>query len=388
MTITARPVTARSVSPRRSGPIFDVILAVAPILVACVGVVMVYTATRGELIAAGESPNTYLKKQALFVIIGVFVMVGVALFDYRKLEPLATPIYIVTLLALVGVFAIGSTANGAARWFTLGPLQLQPSEFAVIGLIIAIAAYCDRRTEEGLAWKDVFKLLVMAAIPIVLVLKQPDLGTAIIMLIVLLIMLAVAGLPFRILVLLLIGVGFAAVVAVEAGLLHSYQIARLTTFLHPNSTSTNPNVVSAIYNLTQAKTAIGSGGLFGSGLLHGAQTNLGYVPEEQTDFIFTAVGEQLGFIGAAGLLALLGVVAWRLLHAAGQSRDVFGRLVCTGLFSFVAFSVFQNAGMTMGIMPITGIPLPFVSYGGTAVLCFFVAIGLALSVGARRRLHR
>ena len=381
-------ISARAVAPRRQGPIFDVVLAVAPILVAVVGVVMVYSATREELLVAGESPHTYLKKQALFVVIGVVVMVAVALFDYRRLEPLATPIYIVTLLALLGVFAIGSTANGAARWFTLGPLQLQPSEFAVIGLIIAIAAYCDRRTEEGLAWKDVFKLLIMAGIPIVLVLKQPDLGTAIIMLIVLLIMLAVAGLPFRILIMLLLGVAVAAVVAVEAGLLHSYQIARLTTFLHPNSTSTNPNVVSAIYNLTQAKTAIGSGGLFGSGLLHGAQTNLGYVPEEQTDFIFTAVGEQLGFVGAAGLLAVLGVIAWRLLHAAGQSRDVFGRLICTGLFSFVAFSVFQNAGMTMGIMPITGIPLPFVSYGGTAVLCFFVAIGLALSVGARRRLHR
>ena len=142
---------------------------------------------------------------------------------------------------------------------------------------------------------------------------------------------------------------------------------------------------SAIYNLTQAKTAIGSGGLFGTGLLHGAQTNLGYVPEQQTDFIFTAVGEQLGFVGAAGLLALLG--RHRLAAPARRrpSRDVFGRLVCTGLFTFVAFSVFQNAGMTMGIMPITGIPLPFVSYGGTAVLCFFVAIGLALSVGARRR---
>jgi rod shape determining protein RodA len=381
-------IAARAVAPRRSGPIFDVVLAVAPILVALVGVVMVYTATRGELLSLGEDPHTYLKKQALFVVIGVVVMILVALFDYQRLEPLATPIYILTVLALLGVFAVGSTAQGAARWYSLGPLQLQPSEFAVIGVIIAIAAYCDRRTEEGLAWKDVFKLLVMAGIPIVLILKQPDLGTAIIMLIVLLIMLAVAGLPLRILIMLLLGVAVVAVVATKAGLLHSYQIARLTTFLHPNSTSTNQFVQNAIYNVTQAKTAIGSGGFFGSGLLHGAQTNLGYVPEQQTDFIFTAVGEQLGFLGAAGLLAVLGVIAWRLLHAAGQSRDVFGRLVCTGLFSFVAFSVFQNAGMTMGIMPITGIPLPFVSYGGTAVLCFFVAIGLALSVGARRRLHR
>ncbi len=171
----------------------------------------------------------------------------------------------------------------------------------------------------------------------------------------------------------------------EGGLLHHYQIARLTTFLNPNNKSTNPYVQSAIYNLQEAKNAIGSGGLLGSGIGHGAQTNLGYVPEQQTDFIFTAVGEQLGFVGAVGLLSLLGIIAWRVLHAAVVSRDIFGRLVCAGLFAFIAFSVFQNAGMTMGIMPITGIPLPFVSYGGTAVLVFFSAVGLALSVGARRR---
>jgi rod shape determining protein RodA len=198
-------------------------------------------------------------------------------------------------------------------------------------------------------------------------------------------MLAVAGLPIRILVLLVLGVAVVGLLAFETGILHSYQIARLTTFLNPNSTSTNPNVVSAIYNTTEAKNAIGSGGFFGTGLLHGVQTNLGYVPEQSTDFIFTAVGEQLGFVGAVGLLSLLGLIAWRVLNAAGKSRDIFGRLVCTGLFTFVAFSVFQNAGMTMGIMPITGIPLPFVSYGGTAVIAFFLAVGLALSVGARRR---
>ena len=173
----------------------------------------------------------------------------------------------------------------------------------------------------------------------------------------------------------------------KAGVLHSYQIARLTTFLNPNSTSKNPHWPSAIYNTDRGQERHRRGGLLGTGLLHGAQTNLGYVPEQSTDFIFTAVGEQLGFVGAVGLLSLLGVIAWRVLHAAGQSRDVFGRLICTGLFTFVAFSVFQNAGMTMGIMPITGIPLPFVSYGGTAVISFFLAVGLALSVGAHRRMR-
>jgi rod shape determining protein RodA len=379
---------SKTVVNRRSGPVFDFILVLATIIVAGVGLVMVYSATRGTLLAAGADPHLYVKKQALFVLLGVIAMVVLALFDYRRLEPIATLLYALSVLSLLGVMALGSHVQGSQRWFSIGGgIQIQPSEFAVIGLILVVAAYCDRRTEEGLAWKDVFKLLILAGIPIGLVLIQPDLGTAIIMMIVLLVMLAVAGLPIRILVLLVLGVAFVALVAVETGVLHAYQIARLTTFLNPNSNSTNKQVVAAIYNTTEAKNAIGSGGLFGTGLLHGAQTNLGYVPEQSTDFIFTAVGEQLGFVGAVGLLSLLGVIAWRVLHAAGQSRDVFGRLLCTGLFTFVAFSVFQNAGMTMGIMPITGIPLPFVSYGGTAVISFFLAVGLALSVGAHRRMR-
>jgi rod shape determining protein RodA len=375
------------VAARRYVPSFDVFLVLATLIVSALGVLMVYTATRGTLLAQGEDPKTFLKKQGLFVVLGVIVMVAVAVFDYRRLEPLANLVYWLLILALLAVFVVGSSAQGAARWFNVGPLQLQPSEFAVLALILAVASYCARRDEEGLAWRDVFRLLIMAGIPIVLVLKQPDLGTAMLMVIVLLVMLAVAGLPIRILVMLLAATVLVALVAVKGGLLHHYQIARLTSFLNPNNKSNNPYVQSAIYNLAQAKNAIGSGGLFGTGILHGAQTNLGYVPEQQTDFIFTAVGEQLGFVGAVGVLALLGLIAWRVLHAAVVARDVFGRLICAGLFAFVAFSVFQNAGMTMGIMPITGIPLPFVSYGGTAVLVFFTAVGLALSVGARRR-HR
>jgi len=375
------------VASRRSVPPFDWILVIATLAVSAIGVLMVYTATRGSLLAQGEDPKTFLKKQGLFVVLGVITMVVVALIDYRRFEPLATVLYWLIVLALMGVYVVGSSAQGAARWFSVGPLQLQPSEFAVLALILAVASYCARRDEEGLAWRDVFRLLIMAAIPIVLVLVQPDLGTAMIMVIVLLVMLAVAGLPIRILFMLLIATGLVALVAVEGGLLHHYQIARLTTFLNPNNKSNNPYVQSAVYNLQEAKNAIGSGGLFGSGIGHGAQTNLGYVPEQQTDFIFTAVGEQLGFVGAVGVLSLLGIIAWRVLHAAVVARDTFGRLICSGLFAFIAFSVFQNAGMTMGIMPITGIPLPFVSYGGTAVLVFFGAVGLALSVGARRR-HR
>jgi rod shape determining protein RodA len=373
------------VASRRNVPPFDLILVAATLMVSAIGVVMVYTATRGSLLAQGDDPKTFLKKQGLFVVLGCIAMVVVAVFDYRRLEPLATVLYWLIVLALLGVFVVGSSAQGAARWFSFGPLQLQPSEFAVLALILAVGSYCARREEEGLAWRDVFRLLIMSGIPIVLVLLQPDLGTAIIMIIVLLVMLAVAGLPIRILVMLLVATVLVALVAIDGGFLHHYQVARLTTFLNPNTHSNNPYVQSTIYNTQQAKIAIGSGGLFGSGIGHGVQTNLGYVPEQQTDFIFTAVAEQLGFVGSVGLLSLLGVIAWRVLHAAVVSRDIFGRLICAGLFTFIAFSVFQNAGMTMGIMPITGIPLPFVSYGGTAVLVFFAAVGLALSVGARRR---
>ncbi len=361
----------------------DVVLIGTTLLVAAVGVVMVYTATRGVLVAQGVDPHYFLKRQGLFVLGGIAAMAVFAVIDYRRLESIGMLLYGITVLALLAVLApgVGSHALGSQRWFSLGGLQLQPSEFAVLGLIVAVATYCSRRN-EGLTWRDVIRVLTLAGVPIVLVMIQPDLGTAIIMTIVLLVMLAVAGLPGRILVILVVAAALVVFVALEAGVLHHYQIARLTTFLHPNST--DPNQQGAIYNLAQAKNAIGSGGLFGTGLLHGSATNLGYVPEQQTDFIFTAVGEQLGFLGSVIVLSLLGVVAWRILRAAELARDSFGRLLCAGVFTFLAYSVFQNAGMTMGIMPITGIPLPFLSYGGSAIVCFFSAVGISLSVYARR----
>jgi rod shape determining protein RodA len=361
----------------------DVVLLVTTVLVATIGVVMVYTASRGVLVSEGLDPHYYLKRQLLFVVLGVVVMGLIALVDYRRLESLAMAIHGLIILSLLGVFVVGSHAQGSQRWFSLGPLQLQPSEFAVLSLILAVATYCSRRS-EGLAWRDVVRVLILAAVPIALVMAQPDLGTAVIMTIVLLVMLAVAGLPARILVILVLAAATVTVGALESGLLHHYQIVRLTSFLHQDSSTLSSQQAQAVYNLNQAKNAIGSGGLFGQGIGHGTQTNLGYVPEQQTDFIFTAVGEQLGFVGAVGVLGLLGVVAWRMLRDAKLARDPFGRLLCTGMFTFLVFSVFQNAGMTMGIMPITGIPLPFISYGGTAVLSFFMAVGLVLSVYARR----
>jgi rod shape determining protein RodA len=357
---------------------FDVILLGASLVLALTGVVMIYSATRGKLSLAGEDPHYYLKRQTAYVLIGVVVMVALALFDYRRLEQISTVLYVGILVALLAVLSpIGSPALGSARWFSFGPLQLQPSEFATLVLIVAIATYCARRP-EGLDFRDLVRLVLMSAIPIILVIKQPDLGTGIVMAVILMIMLAVAGMPGRYLLLMVVGAVLVVLFALNFGLLQHYQIERLTSFISPNGASQ-----AATYNVTQAKEAIAVGGIFGQGLFHGALTNLAYVPEQQTDFIFSAVGEQLGFVGAGVLLLAYGVVAWRVLRTAQLARDSYGRLLCSGIFALLVFSVFENVGMNMGIMPVTGIPLPFLSYGGSATIGFFAAIGLVVSVHAR-----
>ena len=372
---------------RRPALVVDPFLIAGAIVAAVIGVVMVYTATRGPLLLAGTSPTYYLKRQAIFVVLGVVVMGVVGLFDYRKLEALGMAIYGLSLFVLLAVMVphVGSHSPlGSARWFNLGPIQIQPSEFAVLGLIVAVATYCTRRP-DGLTWRDVVKVLVLGAVPIGLVMLQPDLGTGIVMSMVLVVMLVVAGLPTRVMVLLLVGAVGVVALVLAGGLLHHYQILRITSFLHQSTAHPSGTLAGAVYNLQQAKDAIGAGGLFGTGIGHGAATNLGYVPEQQTDFIFTAVGEQLGFVGSATVLVLEGIICWRVLRIAQSARDTCGRLLAVGAFALLAFSVFENAGMSMGIMPVAGIPLPFLSYGGSATMAFFAAIGLSLSVQLRQR---
>ncbi len=372
---------APAIAPSRSRQLtarFDVVLLGASVVLSLVGAVMIYSATKGKLALAGEDPRYYVKRQAAYVIIGVMVMVAIAVFDYRRLEQISTILYLGILFLLLAVLSpVGKVALGSARWFSLGPLQLQPSEFATLVLVIVIATYCARRP-EGLDFRDLVRLVLMSVIPVVLVIKQPDLGTAIVMVVILMVMLAVAGMPGRYLLLLLVGAVLVVLAALNLGLLQHYQIERLTSFISPNGASQ-----AATYNVTQAKEAIAVGGIFGQGLFHGALTNLAYVPEQQTDFIFSAVGEQLGFVGAGALLLAYGVVAWRVLRTAQLARDNYGRLLCSGIFALLVFSVFENVGMNMGIMPVTGIPLPFLSYGGSSTLGFFAAIGIVISVHAR-----
>ncbi|MGD0880447.1 MAG: rod shape-determining protein RodA [Acidimicrobiales bacterium] len=356
----------------------DPILLVTTIVIALIGMVMIYSATKGKLALAGEDPKYYLKRQLAFFLLAMVVLVLVSVFDYRKWEQLSTILYVGIVLALLAVLSpIGSHALGSQRWFSLAGQQLQPSEFATLVLIIAIATYCARRP-EGLEFRDLVRMVLMAGVPIVLIIKQPDLGTAIVCSVILLVMLTVAGMPGRYLLLLIIGAALVVVVALNLGLVKHYQIQRLTSFIAPNSASVN-----VTYNVNEAKTAIAHGGIFGQGLFKGAETNLAYVPEQQTDFIFSAVGEQLGFVGAGVLLVLYGIVAWRIMRVAMIAKDAFGRLLCSGVFALLMFSVFENVGMNMGIMPVAGIPLPFLSYGGSAMIGFMAAVGIVVSVHYR-----
>jgi rod shape determining protein RodA len=364
---------------------FDLVLVVTTLATAVLGVVMVYTGSRSTTASAGLSPHYFLNRQVFFVFLGVIVMVALAAMDYRRLELVGMVIYGLSIAGLLGVFLIGHSAQGAGRWINVGPIEVQPSEFAILALIIALATFVARRI-DGLTWRDLLRMLVMAGVPILLVLKQPDLGTAIIMVIILVVMLAVAGLPVRTLFLLSIGAAVMFFLAIKIGpkigLLHGYQFSRLSSFLDQNSK--NAGIQGSIWNVQQSKLAIGAGGAFGTGLGHGVQTNGGYVPEQQTDFIFSAVGEQLGFFGSTLVLAMLGLISWRVMRSAQLARDTFGRMLCAGVFTFIAYSTFQNAGMAMGIMPVAGVPLPFISYGGSAAICFFAAVGIAISVRRHR----
>lgn len=375
---TYAPMDLRRPRERR----LDLVLVGAALAAGVLGVIMVYTATRSGLAVLGVSGTYFLKRQGAFLLLSIAAMFALMRLDYRRVEPFVYPIYGGIVLSLLAVMSpLGHTSMGASRWFSLGPLKIQPSEFAVLGMIFVVAVI-GSRSPEGMTWRTLGQILAMSAVPLGLILKQPDLGTAIVMGLSILTMLLALGVPIRIIAGLLAAGAGAVLLAVNLGVLHQYQIMRLTSFLNQNTT--DPKMQAYVYNVNQAKAAIGSGGLFGSGLGNGAQTNLGYVPEQQTDFIFTAVGEQLGFVGATAVLLLLGLIGSRILRTAFVARDQVGRVICAGIFSFFAFSVFQNAGMTMGIMPVTGIPLPFFSYGGSALLCFFGAIGIVVSVHSRR----
>lgn len=366
---------------------FDLALALTTALVGAFGCLLLYTSTRSQLEAQGLPPTFYARKQAIFLAVGLVLMVVVAAIDYRRYRDWAWLGFGGTVLVLIAVFVVGHKSNGAQAWFQVGGYQLEPSELAKPVLVVAgaslLAAFKGRVRLRGLV-----ATLVLAAVPLVLVYKQPDLGTAMVLLVALMALLTAAGVRARHLaVLAVLGVGL-VVGVLQLGVLKQYQTQRLTSFL---STPTQPSASflasragAAQYNDAMSKEAVSDGGVHGKGLGKGPLTNLGDVPAQQTDFIFSAIAEQVGLVGSALLLVLFLVMVWRIWSAAAQAADQVGTLICVGVLAIIAFQVFENVGMAMGIMPVAGIPLPFVSYGGSAMIGGCLAVGLVLNV----RMHR
>ena len=345
-----------------------------------IGTLLVWSATQPGLIQAGLDPHTYLKKQLLWVIIGLVLMFVVSLADTRQLKTWTPFFYGGTLLALLAVLTpLGADVNGAKAWISLpGGFQIEPSEFAKVALIVITAMIFSGARGERPGLRAVLLALACAAPLIGLVVTEPALGVAMVLLVVTTTIVVLSGIRLRLIAALVAIVAVAIAVAGGLHLLKSYQLTRFTSFLHPSA-----DLAGAGYNAAQAKIAVGSGGMFGRGLFHGQLVAGNFVPSQQTDFIFTVAGEELGFAGTIVIVFLLGVVIVRALRIAARADDLFGLLVASGIAMWFAFQSFVNIGMTIGIMPITGIPLPFVSYGGSAVFADMIAIGLLQSVHRR-----
>jgi rod shape determining protein RodA len=358
----------------------DVVLLGCVAAVGALGCLMIFSSTRGRNPA--DFDTGYVFKQLLFMAIGAGVMVLVALVDYRRYREFALVGFgIVTAMLVLVVTGLGSTRKGTQAWFPLGPFQLQPSELAKIVVIVTLASVLAQ-FEGELDLARLVGALGVVAVPMGLILLQPDLGTGLVFVAVAMGMLLIGGARLKHIV-ALTAVGIAGVAFVlNSGMLETYQQCRLTSFIDQDSADCAAR--GAGYNVEQAKTAIGSGSFLGKGLFEGTQTRLDIVPEQHTDFIFTAVGEELGFVGSATLLLLLSLIAWRIWRTAQLSRDPLGTMICVGVLAMFAFQVFENVGMTMGIMPVTGIPLPFMSYGGSSTLTEFIAMGLVLNIHMRR----
>jgi len=357
----------------------DPTLVVLALVLAGFGALMIYSATYVKLKADALPPRYYLDRQMIFAAVGFVIMTVAATFSYRRLKAWVWLAYGVAVLLLLAVLSpLGTTVAGAQRWIAIGIFQIQPSEIAKLAVIMVLAAVLSERKGSPATF-DVFKCIVLVAVPAVFIYSQPDLGTLLVLLAVLGGMLLVSGAKMRLLIVIaLLGtVAFWGILHV--GLLKDYQVNRLTSFLDPAKDPARTG-----YNLQQSKIAIGSGQLTGRGLFNGTQTNLRFVPEQHTDFIFTVVGEELGFFGAGVFVLVFGLFVWRGVRIAMMSKDHFGTLLAAGIVSMFAFQGFVNVGMTMGISPITGIPLPFVSYGGSSLIASFLATGVLLNIHMRR----
>ena len=364
---------------------FDKLLTSAVVGLLLIGTMLVYAGTREWFRSYGLDPEYYFKRHTLNIIIGGLLAYGTTLIDYRLLRAYTPIVWLAAVIGLIIVLipGLGSEINGARAWISLpGGFQLQPAELAKIAIIVGMAMIlADReQSDKDPTDLDVVKALAIAAVPVLLIVAQPDLGTVLIISAAVVAMIGASGAPARWVIGLLLAAIVGVFAAVQTGAVSSYQVARLQSFVDP---SADPQATG--YQLRQSRITIGSGGLLGKGLFEGPQTNGRFVPEQQTDFIFTVAGEELGFVGCSIILLLYILFFIRAFAICRRSSDLFGRLVCIGVIAWFAFQTFENIGMTMGLMPMTGVPLPFLSYGGSSMFANLIGVGLLQNVHARSR---
>jgi len=378
--MTATLETSTSLNPR-SDPAspwwhIDISPILATLGLAIIGLFAIYSASRGR------DPDNYetllVERQGQFIAIGLVLVVVIVFFDYRWLLRLAPLAFLGSVALLCLVLVAGTEVNGAKSWFQAGQVRAQPSEFAKIGLIVVVAALLSRNTSGGLPLSSLVLIICTACVPIGLVVLQPDIGTAMVFLAITAAMLMVGRAEAHHLFFLIVVAALAIGLLMNSTLLEDYQKLRLESFIDPAANT------QASFNQNQAQIAIGNGGITGTGFGEGTQTKSGLVPEQQNDFIFTVIGEEYGFVGGSAVLLCFALLLWRLYRIARLAGDSFGAYLVTGVFAMFAFQMFQSIGMTMGIMPVTGIPLPFVSSGGSSVITSYIGVGIALSVHMRR----
>jgi rod shape determining protein RodA len=382
MSRALRPGTrsrANRLEPARLLRCWDPMLLGAVLALALAGALSVYAATRNSLITAGVSPTYYLKRDLENLALGAVILVFVRLVRLPTLKAVALVLHAGACLLLLAVLVpgIGSDINGAHAWFSFGSFELEPSEFVKITTILVVAALLSERTDNETTPSRRSILLSLAAIgvPLLLILLEPALGIAIMVALITPVLLALAGVRARWLVALLMVGALGVTGIVEMHLLKPYQEARFTAFVNPTAHSNTTG-----YHEIESEIAVGSGRLFGQGFLKGSQTNGRFIPEQDTDFVFTVTAEEAGLAGSGALLLLFTIVFWRGLRIAARAPDPFGRMVAGAIVWWFAVQAFINIGMTVGLMPVTGLPLPFVSYGGSSMFADCAAVGLLLAI--------
>jgi rod shape determining protein RodA len=379
------PIRMRSRMDRRSTVWqVDWVLVLAVVALSFIGAMLIWSATHGRTSLTGGNQYAFLVRHAMNFAIGLVLAVGAAVMDHRRVRILAPVLYAASVVGLILVLVpgVGAVINGSRSWIQLPFMSIQPSEFAKLAVIVGMALLIAEKSEtdrnENARTVDVAQAVGVAAVPVVLVMLQPDLGTVMVLGSIVFGIIAVSGVPKRWMLGLLTAGVLIAAIAIKLQVLKQYQLSRFIAFANPSS---DPQGIG--YNVNQARIAIGNGGIFGQGLFHGGQTQNAFVPEQHTDFVFTVAGEELGLIGAGAIIVLFALILFRGLRIAVNARDAFGRLVATGIVCWFAFQAFENIGMTLGIMPVTGLPLPFVSYGGSSMFACLLAVGLLENIHLR-----